>query len=128
MIANQRIPIIRRDADGTIVDGTAELIIEANGTGFSVVDFRDLDGEELILPPQSSFEFATELPFYLPEPIHANLTMEELGYGSAKVVTARYRSRRGGPLGWMVRFFSRLGEALDRGNPDRWPKEPNAQD
>lgn len=46
-----RITITRHDTDGTVIDGTAELV----GPG-SVRDFRDLDGYPLALPPGSSFE------------------------------------------------------------------------
>jgi hypothetical protein len=52
-----RVPIIRPDADGTITDGTAELV-RTIPSGIKVRDFRDLDGNELILPPKSSFEVA----------------------------------------------------------------------
>lgn len=44
-----RIPITRHDADGTVVDGTAE------HEGTRVHDFRDLSGEPLGLPPGASF-------------------------------------------------------------------------
>jgi 3-deoxy-D-manno-octulosonate 8-phosphate phosphatase KdsC-like HAD superfamily phosphatase len=49
-----RIPITRRDLDGTLIDGTAQLD-EAEAT---ISDFRDLDGVQLVLPPGSQFEFA----------------------------------------------------------------------
>lgn len=49
-----RLPIIRRDADGTIVDGTARALVLTGGLALD--DFRDLDGEALDLPPGSAFE------------------------------------------------------------------------
>lgn len=49
-----RLPIIRRDADGTIVDGTARAT--ALPGGLALDDFRDLDGEALDLPPGAAFE------------------------------------------------------------------------
>lgn len=57
-----RLPIIRRDADGTIVDGTARarVIADLAGTegaaGLALDDFRDLDGAPLDLPPGAAFE------------------------------------------------------------------------
>lgn len=88
-----RIPIIRRDEDGTVVDGTAELII-VDENSFRVVDFRDLDGEELHLPPQSSFEFITDLPVDMPwpmaAPIHLDLETSELDEGELEVIVATY--------------------------------------
>ena len=53
-----RIPIIRRDADGTVIDGTARLSDDRR----TIDDFRDLDGNELSLPPGSSFEVRWEKP------------------------------------------------------------------
>ncbi len=52
-----RIPITRHDSDGTILDGTAAAI-RTSEHAFTINDFRDLDGEELILPPGSRFEVA----------------------------------------------------------------------
>ena len=50
-----RVPVVRRDKDGTVVDGTA--LWEDQGTpGFMLSDFRDLDGNPMSLPPGSSFE------------------------------------------------------------------------
>lgn len=49
-----RVPITRHDVDGTVVDGTAALVILEDGTR-RVHDFRSLDGEPLVLPPGSSF-------------------------------------------------------------------------
>lgn len=49
-----RIPIIRRNADGTITDGTAR----TRGVGpgrLEIDDFRDLDGQPLNLPPGAKF-------------------------------------------------------------------------
>lgn len=54
-----RIPIIRRLEDGTIDDGTARYIERADG--FGLADFRDLDGNEMVLPPGASFEVAVDL-------------------------------------------------------------------
>lgn len=45
----ERVPIQRVDADGTVTEGTAEL------AGSSVHDFRDLNGEPMMLPPGASF-------------------------------------------------------------------------
>lgn len=50
-----RVPIVRRDEDGTRIDGTAAYDHVDRG-GIIVYDFRDLDGEPLGLPPGSSFE------------------------------------------------------------------------
>jgi hypothetical protein len=50
-----RIPIIRRDADGTITDGTAR-VTTTHGDSTTIDDFRDLDGELLHLPPGAAFE------------------------------------------------------------------------
>lgn len=52
-----RIPIIRRAEDGTVTDGTALWEERENG-GFSISDFRDLDGEPLPIPPGGSIEMA----------------------------------------------------------------------
>lgn len=49
-----RLPITRRDVDGTIIDGTAALSATPSG-GFMLHDFRDLDGRELCLPSGSEF-------------------------------------------------------------------------
>lgn len=54
-----RIPIVRVDADGTVADGTAEVVRSEAGT--VVRDFRDLDGEKLDLPAGSRFEVAVEI-------------------------------------------------------------------
>lgn len=64
-----RIPIVRVDADGTIVDGTCEYN-EEPGAG-NLGDFRDLDGEPLVLPPGSAYQIAlsTEVPPELAEAI-----------------------------------------------------------
>lgn len=51
-----RIPIIRRDRDGTVVDGTARALQLESGTGMTLDDFRDLDGQPLALPAGASFE------------------------------------------------------------------------
>lgn len=51
-----RIPFIRRDPDGTIIDGTANAVAFEEGSGLVLDDFRDLDGNELDLPPGSTFE------------------------------------------------------------------------
>lgn len=58
-----RIPIIRRDADGTVVDGTAELMLAMTDDKLmaSMHDWRDLDGNELPLPPGSSYEAIGDL-------------------------------------------------------------------
>lgn len=48
-----RVPITRHDTDGTVIDGTAER--EQTHEGSTISDFRDLDGNELSLPPGSSF-------------------------------------------------------------------------
>lgn len=50
-----RIPIIRKDEDGTVIDGTAEYKRFETGK-WTINDFRDLEGNELPLPPKSSFE------------------------------------------------------------------------
>ena len=52
-----RIPIIRRDADGTFTDGTARISDDRR----TIDDFRDLDGNELSLPPGSAFEVRCEV-------------------------------------------------------------------
>lgn len=49
--------MIRRLADGTVTDGTAEWIPGPEGEGFRVRDFRDLDGVPMALPPGAAFEF-----------------------------------------------------------------------
>lgn len=49
---SQRLPIIRRDSDGTIIDGTADV----SEDGLKIGDFRDLAGNEMPLPPGSAFE------------------------------------------------------------------------
>ena len=59
-MSDHRVPIIRRDTDGAIIDGTARLMRQ--GEHILLNDFRDLDGHELELPPGSSFEFAVDLP------------------------------------------------------------------
>lgn len=51
-----RVPIVRRDLDGTIIDGTAEWT-PVNDAGFHISDFRSLDGDCLSLPAGSTFEF-----------------------------------------------------------------------
>lgn len=48
-----RIPITRRDPDGTVIDGTARVITD--GTEQRLDDFRDLDGNPLSLPPGAAF-------------------------------------------------------------------------
>jgi hypothetical protein len=97
---NERIPIIRRDQDGTVIDGTAEVIVLEPGE-FQVTDFRDLDGNVLILPPQSSFEFVTELPFDPMVPPRIELETEAEFDGTIKVNTATYRY---GPMGFWARL------------------------
>jgi hypothetical protein len=54
-----RVPIVRRDADGTCVDGTAELGVDSDGLWLG--DFRDLDGELLPLPAGSSYDAAVDI-------------------------------------------------------------------
>lgn len=50
-----RIPIIRRNLDGTVTDGTAHVDLRTDGT-WHVTDFRDLDGWLMGLPPGASFD------------------------------------------------------------------------
>lgn len=109
-IANERIPIIRRDADGTIVDGTAAVVVIEFGK-FTVNDFRDLDGKELELPPQSSFEFVTELPFSPNIPPRVNLDVAPYYDGTIHINAARYvyASRPG--LWQRIREF--FGKGMD---------------
>jgi hypothetical protein len=49
-----RLTITKHLADGTIVDGTAAWEERRDGTA-RVWDFRDLDGEPMILEPGASF-------------------------------------------------------------------------
>lgn len=55
-----RLPIIRREVDGTVTDGTCEVTHFGNRTSYG--DFRDLDGNELVLPPMARFEIVIEVP------------------------------------------------------------------
>jgi hypothetical protein len=48
----ERVPIYRQELNGTITDGTAERVRTDNG--WSLSDFRDLDGNPLVLPPGAS--------------------------------------------------------------------------
>lgn len=52
-----RVPIVRREADGTITDGTCAYEF---ADGYRWFDFRDLDGEPMILPPGASFEMVVD--------------------------------------------------------------------
>lgn len=55
----RRVPIIRHDLDGGVIDGTAQ--VERTNDGVRAFDFRDLDGWPLVLPPGSSFSVHLEL-------------------------------------------------------------------
>jgi hypothetical protein len=48
----ERVPIFRQDLNGLVTDGTAAR--ERTDRGWSLTDFRDLDGNPLVLPPGSS--------------------------------------------------------------------------
>lgn len=56
----ERVPITRTDADGTVIDGTAQ--IDRTDRAVSITDFRDLDGRPLNLPPGSRFDYRLALP------------------------------------------------------------------
>jgi hypothetical protein len=49
-----RIPITKHLPDGTVEDGTAAWEDQRNGT-FRVWDFRDLDGDPMVLEPGAAF-------------------------------------------------------------------------
>ena len=51
-----RVPMTRRDRDGTMTDGTAAIVEHPSTGALYLTDFRDLDGRELELPPGSSFD------------------------------------------------------------------------
>lgn len=55
----ERRPIVRIDADGTAIDGTAAF--EWTAGGFEFRDFRDLDGVKMLLPPGSCFEVPLQI-------------------------------------------------------------------
>lgn len=59
-MTGERIPFIRRDADGTIIDGTAA-VGRNEDDSMTIHDWRDLDGNVLQLPPGSSFEITHDL-------------------------------------------------------------------
>lgn len=49
-----RVPISRRDPDGTMIDGTARCV-PLDGGGWALDDFVDLEGQPLDLPVGSEY-------------------------------------------------------------------------